>query len=151
MNGRSFVNDFIEHWVVELLIVLPIMMLIVNRSALFILCAKPQQPRECHVDNGELVPLRCPSDGVLMSIKVIGAMDFSQYLLFLIVAKAHKIKQTHLLALLNDFIEHWVVELLIVLPINEPHLHNRNFVLIFHGRTSYHCEIEVMMKVAPKP
>jgi hypothetical protein len=111
----------------------------------------PQQPRESHIVNGELVPLGCPSDGVLMSIKVVGAMELSQNLLIPIIAKTHDIKEAHLFTLLNNLIEHRIVELLIVLPINVLHLHNRNFVLVLHGRTPNQCEVEILMKVAPKP
>jgi hypothetical protein len=128
-----------------------VLVLIVNESALFILRTKSQQHREGHVVNGELVSLSGQSDCVFMSINEVGAVELRQNLLIPIVAKAHEIKESNFLALLNHLIEHKIVELFIVPPISEPHLHNGDLLLVLHGRASNHCEIEVMIQIAPKP
>jgi hypothetical protein len=106
-----------------------VLVLVVDRGALFILGPKSQKPRESHVVNGALVSLSGPCDGVVIWVVVVGAMELSKNLLVPIVAKAHDVIETNFLALLNDGTEHGVVEVLIVLPINVHHIHNGHHVL----------------------
>jgi hypothetical protein len=54
-----------------------VLVLVVDRSAFFILCAKSQKPREGHIVNGALVSLSGRSDGVVIGIVVGGAMELS--------------------------------------------------------------------------
>jgi hypothetical protein len=105
-----------------------VLVLIVHGSAPFILRAKSQEPREGHVIYGALVPLSCPSDGVVMGIVIVGAMELSKNFFVSIIPKSHEVIETNLLALLNNGVEHGVVELFIVFPINIPHLHNWSHV-----------------------
>jgi hypothetical protein len=90
----------------------------------FILRSKSQEPRESHVIYGAFVPLSCPSDGVVMGIVIVGAMELCKNFFIPIIPKSHDIIETNLLALLNHGVEHGVVEFFIVFPINVPHLHN---------------------------
>jgi hypothetical protein len=62
-----------------------------NGSAIFILGSKSQDPRKGHVIYGALVSLSCPSDGVVIRVIVIGAMELSENLLIPIVPKPHDI------------------------------------------------------------
>jgi hypothetical protein len=68
-----------------------VLVLIVNVSAIFILGAKSQKPREGHVVYGALVSLSCPCDGVVIRVIVIGAMELSENLFVPIVPKPHEI------------------------------------------------------------
>jgi hypothetical protein len=79
-------------------------------------------------------------------------MELSKSLLVPIVPKAHAVIETNFLALFNDGIEHGVVvEVLIVLPINIPHLHNGYHVLCHQLRVSNDGLVEIPMEVTPKP
>jgi hypothetical protein len=68
-----------------------VLVLIVNESAIFILGCKSQEPRKGHVIYGALVSLSCPSDGVVIRVIVIGAMELRENLLVPIVPKPHNI------------------------------------------------------------
>jgi hypothetical protein len=86
-----------------------VLVLIVHGRAPLILRAKSQEPRESHLINGALVPLSCPSDGVVMRIVVVGAMELSKNFFVPIVPKTHDIIESNFLALVNDGVEHGVV------------------------------------------
>jgi hypothetical protein len=87
----------------------PVLVLIVHGRAPLILRAKSQEPRESHVINSALVPLSCPSDGVVMRIEVVGAMELSKDFFIPIIHKSHDINEANFLALANDGVEHGVV------------------------------------------
>jgi hypothetical protein len=78
-------------------------------------------------------------------------MELSKNLLVPIVPKSHDVIETNFLALLNDRIEHGVVEILTVLPINVPHLHNGNHVLCHQFGVPDDGLVEVSMEVTLKP
>jgi hypothetical protein len=78
---------------------------------------------------GALVPLGCPCDGIVIGVVIIRAMELGENFFVPIIPKPHEIIETNLLALLNHRVEHGVVEVLIVLPIDVPHLHNWSHVL----------------------
>jgi hypothetical protein len=83
--------------------------LIVHGRAPLILRAKSQEPREGHVINGALVPLSRPSDGVVIWIVVVGAMELSKNFFIPIIPKSHDVIEANFLALVNDGVEHSVV------------------------------------------
>jgi hypothetical protein len=128
-----------------------VLVLVVDRGALFILGPKSQKPREGHVVNGALVSLSGPCDGVVIWIIVVGAMELSKNFLVPIVPKAHDVIETNLLALFNHGVKHDVVEVLIVFPINVPHLHNAHHVLCHQLWIPDDGLVEVPMEITPKP
>jgi hypothetical protein len=128
-----------------------VLVLVVDRGALFILRPKSQKPREGHVVNGTLVSLSGPCNGVVIWVIVVGAMEVSKNFLVPVVPKTHDVIETNLLALLNHGVEHSVVEVLIVLPINLPHLHNGHHVLCHQLRILNDNLEEIPMEVTPKP
>jgi hypothetical protein len=123
----------------------------VDRGAFFILGPKCQKPRESHVVNGAFVSLSGPCDGVVIWVLIVGTMELRKNLLVPIVPKAHDVIETNFLALLNDRIEHGVVEVLIVLPINVPHFHNGHYVLCHQLGIPNDGLVEIPMEVTPKP
>jgi hypothetical protein len=54
-----------------------LLVLVVDRGAIFILGPKSQKPRESHVVNGALVSLSGPCDGVVIWVIVVGTMELS--------------------------------------------------------------------------
>jgi hypothetical protein len=78
-------------------------------------------------------------------------MKLSENLFVPIVAKTHNVIEPHLLALLNHGVEHGVVEIFIVFPINIPHLHNGRHVFGNQLRVPYDGLVEISMEVTPKP
>jgi hypothetical protein len=86
-----------------------VLVLIVHGRAPLILRAKSQEPRESHVINSALVPLSRPSDGVVMGIVVVGAMELSKNFFVPIIPKSQDIIEINFLALVNDGVEHGVV------------------------------------------
>jgi hypothetical protein len=123
----------------------------VDRGALFVLGPKSQKPREGHVVNGALVSFSGPCDGVIRWVIVVGAMELSKNCFVPIVPKTHDVIETNLLALLNHGVEQGVVEVLIVVPINVPHLHNGHHVLCHQLWIPDDGLVEVPMEITPKP
>jgi hypothetical protein len=78
-------------------------------------------------------------------------MELGEDLLVLIIAKAHDVTHSHLLALLNHKVEHSVVEVLIVFTINVPHLYNGHHVLSNQLGVPYYGLVKISMEVTPKP
>jgi hypothetical protein len=79
-----------------------VLVLIVHGRTSLILRAKTQKPREGHVINGALLTLSCPSDGVVMRIEVVRAMELSKNFFVPIVPKSHDVKEANFLALVNN-------------------------------------------------
>jgi hypothetical protein len=67
-----------------------------------------------------------------------------------IVPKPHNVIETNLLALLNHGVEYGVVEVLIALLINEPHLHNGHHILCHKLWIPDDGLVEVPMEITPK-
>jgi hypothetical protein len=86
-----------------------VLVLIVHGRVPLILRAKSQEPRESHVINGAFLSLSRPSDGVVMGILVVGAMELSKDFFIPIIPKSHDIIEANFLALVNDGVEHGVV------------------------------------------
>jgi hypothetical protein len=123
----------------------------VDRGALFVLGPKSQKPREGHVLNGALVSFSGPCDGIIRWVIVVGAMELSKNCFVPIVPKTHDVIETNLLALLNHGVEQGVVEVLIVVPFNVPHLHNGHHVLCHQLWIPDDGLVEVPMEITPKP
>jgi hypothetical protein len=128
-----------------------VLVLVVDRGVIFIFGPKYQKPRESHVIYSALVSLSGPSDGVVIWVIVVGTMELRKNFYVPIVPKPHNVIETNLLALLNHGVEHGVVEVLIILPINVPHLHNRHHILCNQLWIPGDSLIEVPMEVTPKP
>jgi hypothetical protein len=86
-----------------------ILVLIVHGRAPLIFRAKSQEPRESHVINGAFVSLSRPSDGIVMGIVVVGAMELSKNFFVPIIPKSHDIIETNFLAFVSDGVAHGVV------------------------------------------
>jgi hypothetical protein len=106
-----------------------VLVLIVHGGASFVLRTKTQEPRESHVVDGALLALSCPCDGVVMGIEVVRTMELSKDFFVPIVPKTHDVVEPNLLALVNHRVEHGIVKLLVILPINILHWHNGSHVL----------------------